>query len=87
MPALTIPNIPENLMEKMQSHASVHGRAVEDEALLWLQSSENGMAVPRKRTPEEAAKLLARFDRVRQSMTKIPSDIAELSRCNPEGRL
>lgn len=87
MPALTIPNIPEELMEKMQSLASVNGREVEDEALLWLQNSKNGMAVPRKRTPEEAAELLAKFDRIREGMTTIPADIAELSRCNPEGRL
>ena len=87
MPALTIPNIPEELMEKMQSHASVNGRAVEDEALLWLQSAENGKATFRKRTPEEAAKILAKADRVRASMTMIPADIAELNRCNPEGRL
>lgn len=87
MPALTIHNIPEDLMEKMQSHASVNGRSVEDEALIRLQSAGSGMAVPRKRTPEEAAKLLARFDRVREGMTTIPAHIAELSRCNPEGRL
>ena len=87
MPALTIPDIPEYLMEKMQSRADANGRAVEDEALVWMQSAENGRAVPRKRTPEEAVKLLAEVDRARQGMTTIPADIAELSRCNPEGRL
>ena len=75
MPTLAIPNMPEELMDIMERRASANGRAVEDEALAWLQSAGSGRAIPgvqptaRKRTTEEAAKILAEVDRVRQSMT------------------
>ena len=94
MPTLAIPNMPEDLMDIMERRAAANGRAVEDEeALIWLQSAGSGRAIPgvqpiaRKRTPEEAAKILAEVDRVRQSMPMIPAGEAELNRCNCEGRL
>ena len=93
MPALTIPNMPEDLMEIMERRAAANGRAVEDEALLWLQSARSGRVIPGvqpiagKRTPEEAAKILAEADRVRGSMKMIPAGEADLNRCNCEGRL
>ena len=40
-----------------------------------------------KRTPEEAAKILAEADRVRAGMKMIPAGEADLNRCNCEGRL
>ena len=93
MPTLAIPNMPEDLMDIMERRAAANGRAVEDEALFWLQSAGSGREIPgvqpiaRKRTPEEAAKILAEVDRVRQSMPMIPAGEAELNRCNCEGRL
>ena len=93
MPALAIPNMPEDLMGMMERRVAANGRAVEEEAFLWLQSARSGRAIPGvqpiagKRTPEEAAKLLAEVDRVRASMKMIPAGEADLSRCNCEGRL
>ena len=93
MKTLTIPNMPEDLMDIMERRAAANSRAVEDEALLWLQSARSGRVIPGvqpiagKRTPEEAAELLAEADRVRGSMKMIPAGEAELSRCNCEGRL
>ena len=86
MPTLTIPNMPEDLMDIMERRAAANGRAVEDEALIWLQCAGSGRALPgvqpiaRKRTPEEAAKILAEVDRVRQNTTMIPAGEAELNR-------
>ena len=93
MPTLAIPNMPEDLMDIMERRAAANGRAVEDEALIWLQSAGSGRVIPgvqpiaRKRTPEEAAKILAEVDRVRQNTTMIPAGVAELNRCDCEGRL
>ena len=93
MPTLAIPNMPEELMDIMESRAAANGRAVEDEALIWLQSARSGRALPcvqpiaRKRTPGEAAKILAEVDRVRQSMPMIPKGESDLNRCDCEGRL
>ena len=93
MPTLAIHNIPEDLMDTMERRAAANGRAVEEEALIWLQSAGSGRALPgvqpiaRKRTPEEAAKILAEVDRVRQSMPMIPAGEADLNRCDCEGRL
>ena len=93
MPALTIPNMPEDLMDIMERRAAANERAGEDEALLWLQSADIWSPIPgvpapmRERTPEEAAKILAEVDRVRAGMKMIPAGEAELNRCNCEGRL
>ena len=63
MKTLTIPNIPEYLIEKMESRAVANGRSVEDEALVWLQTAKSWSALPGvpvvmgKRTPEEEAEL------------------------------
>ena len=83
-PTLAIPNISEDLMDIMERRAAANGRAVEEEALAWLQSAGSGRALPgvqpiqRKRTPEEAAKILAEVDRKGES---------DLNRCDCEGRL
>ena len=46
MPTLAIPNIPEDLMDIMERRAAANGRAVEDEALIWLQSAGSGARFP-----------------------------------------
>ena len=46
MQTLAIPNIPEDLMDIMERRAAANGRAVEDEALAWLQSAKSGRALP-----------------------------------------
>lgn len=87
MPTITIHDIPEDLMEKMQSHASVNGRAVEDEALLWLKSEEKRKASFRNRTPEEEAELDRQLRRLHARMPKINTTNDELNRYKREGRL
>ena len=44
MPTLAIRNIPEDLMDIMERRAAANGRAVEEEALIWLQSAGSGRA-------------------------------------------
>ena len=93
MPTLTIPNIPEGLMEKMERRASVNGHPVEVEALFWLQSAENRRVVPnmphitRKRTPEEEAELDRKLRRLHASLPRINTDDDEINRYKREGRL
>ena len=92
MKTLTIPNIPEELMEKMESRASVNGRAVGDEALIWLQCADIWSPIPgvpppmRERTPEEEAELDRKLRRLHASMPTINTDDAEWNRCDYEGR-
>ena len=92
MKTLTIHNIPEDLMEKMERRASANGRAVEEEALNWLQIADNGRATPgiqpiaRKRTPEELAELDLKIRRLRESMPMIHTDDEEINRYKMEGR-
>ena len=92
MPTLTITNIPEELMEKMERRASVNGHAVEVEALFWLQSAENRRVVPnmphitRKRTPEEEAELDRKIRRFRESIPMIHTNDDEINRYKREGR-
>ena len=87
MPTITIPNIPEDLMEKMQSYASANGRALEDEALSWLQSAKNGTPPPRKHTPEELAELDRELRRLHARLPMMDIDNDELNRYKREGRL
>ena len=92
MPTLTITNIPEELMEKIERRASVNGHAVEVEALFWLQSAENRRVVPnmphitRKRTPEEEAELDRKIRRFRESIPMIHTNDDEINRYKREGR-
>ena len=93
MPALTIPNMPEDLMDIMERRAAANERAVEEEALLWLQSADIRSPIPgvpapiRERTPEELAELDRKIRRFRESMPMIHTDDAEWNRCDYEGIL
>ena len=93
MPTLTITNIPEELMEKMERRASVNGHPVEVKALFWLQSAENRRVVPnmphitRKRTPEEEAELDRKIRRFQESIPMIHTNDDEINRYKREGRL
>ena len=92
MPTLTITNIPEELMEKIERRASVNGHPVEVEALFWLQSAENRRVVPnmphitRKRTPEEEAELDRKIRLFRESIPMIHTNDDEINRYKREGR-
>ena len=92
MKTLTIPNIPEDLMEKMESRASANGRAVEEEALVWLQTAKSWSALPGvpvvmgKRTPEEEAELDRKLRRLHASLPMIHTDDDEINRYKREGR-
>ena len=87
MPTLTIPNIPEDLMEKIQINASANGRSVEDEALIWLQDAGSGRVMPRERTPKEEAEIERKIRRYRANMPKVNTNDDELNRYKREGRL
>ena len=92
MKTLTIPNIPEDLMEKMERRASANGRAVEEEALNWLLSAKSWSASPgvpvimRERTPEELAELDRKWRRLHASLPMIHTDDDEINRYKREGR-
>ena len=92
MKTLTIPNIPEDLMEKMKRRASANGRSVEEEALNWLQSAKSWSASPgvpvvmRPRTPEELAELDRKWRRLHASLPMIYTDDDEINRYKREGR-
>ena len=92
MKTLTIPNIPEALMEKMKRRASANGRTVEEEALNWLQSAKSWSASPRapvvmgKRTPEELEELDRKWRRLHASLPMIYTDDDEINRYKREGR-
>ena len=87
MPTLTIPNIPEDLMEKIQVNASANARSIEDEALFWLQNAGSGRVMPRERTPKEEAEIQRKIRRYRANMPKVNTTNDELNRYKREGRL
>ena len=92
MKTLTIPNMPEDLMEIMERRAAANCRSVEEEALLWLQSADIWSPIPgvpapiRERTPEEEAELDRKLRRLHASMPTINMDDAEWNRCDYEER-
>ena len=92
MPTLAIPNMPEDLMDIMERRAAANGRAVEEEALIWLQCADIWSPIPgvppvlRERTPEEEAELDRKLRRLHASMPTINTDDAEWNRCDYEGR-
>ena len=92
MPTLAIPNMPEDLMDIMERRAAANGRAVEEEALIWLQCADIWSPIPgvpppmRERTPEEEAEFDRKLRRFHASMQTINTDDAEWNRCDYEER-
>ena len=92
MKTLTIPNMPEDLMDIIERRAGANGRAVEDEALVWLQSAKSWSALPGvpvvmgKRTPEEEAELDRKLRRLHERLPRINTDDDEINRYKREGR-
>lgn len=87
MPTLTVA-ISEELLEKVESRASAHGRSVQDEVILCLYDAaiENPMS-RRELTPEEFAEVKLQLQRLHERLPMMDIDNDELNRYKREGRL
>lgn len=75
MANLTIPNVPESLVERIKSAATEHGRSVEQELRVLLESRFSAKALkPAARADEAKAEAM---NRIRERWKDLPETSAE----------
>ena len=92
MATLTIHNVPDDLLKKLERSARENKRTVEDEAVSWLSVTDSQGRTPARLTTgqsnQEPDPWLERANAIRESMPGVfITDDEELNRFKRKGRL
>ena len=83
MATLTIHNIPDDLLEKLERSASENSRAVDEEAVLWLSRVE----IPETPEPRSVEDRIKGFRKLREKYPNVYITDEQITRGKREGRL